>query len=118
MKQKDRNYAKIKICLIILFKISNAPAEINFKSNYPVIIYNRTTNMERNINPNGKINSNSLSNNYIQNIDKKIKHISSNSLKSKNILETRKVEVFRMPKNVSEKRLVKEINEKKIIREI
>ena len=70
-------------------------------------INNATTNMKNNLNPNVNINSSS-SQNYIQTIDKRVirqsspKAVSgstSPSVKSKYIIETKKVEVFRKPKN-------------------
>ncbi len=80
-------------------------------------INNVTTTIKRNLNTNIKASS---SQNYIKTIDKRIVTQSSPrvvqsvstspSVKSKYIIETKKVEVFRKPKTYSEAKIVKESN--------
>ena len=101
------------------FKNSNSKYtsnNINLSSKSYTNINNITSNMKQNLNPNANINTSS-SQNYIQTIDKRVirqsspKAVSgstSPSVKSKYIIETKKVEVFRKPKNTSENKFVKE----------
>ena len=101
------------------FKNSNSKYtsnNINVSSKSYTNINNITSNIKKNLNPTTNIN-NSSSQNYIQTIDKRVirqsspKAVSgstSPSVKSKYIIETKKVEVFRKPKNNSENKFVKE----------
>ena len=99
-------------------RTSNLNGNMNVNSKSYSNINNINTNIKRNLNPNVNINSSS-SQNYIQTIDKRVirqsspKAVSdstSPSVKSKYIIETKKVEVFRKPKNYSENKFVKETN--------
>ena len=82
-------------------------------------INNITTEIKRNFNTNVNLKSSS-SQNYIQTIDKRIitqsspiivQSVSTSpSVKGKYIIETKKVEVFRKPKNFTESKFVKESN--------
>ena len=92
---------------------------INTGSRSYTNINNVTTTIKRNLNPNINLKTSS-SQNYIQTIDKRIITQSSPRMvqsvstspsnKSKYIIETKKIEVFRKPKNISETRFVKEGN--------
>ena len=103
------------------FKNSNSKYisnNINTSSKSYTNINNITSNIKKNLNQSTNINTSS-SQNYIQTIDKRVirqsspKAVSgstSPSVKSKYIIETKKVEVFRKPKNISENKFVKETN--------
>ena len=97
---------------------SNRTNNVNFNSkSYSKINTNLNTNMKKNLNSN--LNSSSSSQNYAKTFEKRvIRHSSpkaasgstSPSVKSKYIIETRKVEVFRKPKNSIGNKCVKETN--------
>ena len=97
---------------------SKRPSNVNINTKSYTNINNVTTNMKRDLNPNINIHSSS-SQNYVKTVDKRVirqsspKAVSgstSPSVKSKYIIETKKVEVFRKPKNVVENKFVKETN--------
>ena len=99
------------------FSSLNNYNNLNQSSKSYTNINNVTTTIKRNLNTN--INSSS-SQNYIKTVDKRVVTQSSPrvvqsvstspSVKSKYIIETKKVEVFRKPKNYSEVNFVKESN--------
>ena len=105
------------------FKNSNSYSSLNNLNNMKTgsrsytNINNVTTEIKRNFNTNVNLKTSS-SQNYIQTIDKRIISQSSPrivqsvstspSVKSKFIIETKKVEVFRKPKNFTESKFVKE----------
>ena len=97
---------------------SRRPSNVITNTKSYTNINNVTSNMKRNLNSNVNINSSS-SQNYVKTVDKRVirqsspKAVSgstSPSVKSKYIIETKKVEVFRKPKNVVENKFVKETN--------
>ena len=97
---------------------SKRASNVNINTKSYTNINNVTTNMKKDLNPNINLNSSS-SQNYVKTIDKRVirqsspKAVSgstSPSVKSKYIIETKKVEVFRKPKNVVENKIVKETN--------
>ena len=77
-------------------------------SNNQINTYRKTTNTKRKLIPNSNINSSSWSYNFIQNNPKRSKDITFSTLeKPKYIIETKKVEAIRKPKNNSKNKLVK-----------
>ena len=77
-------------------------------SNNQINTYRKTTNTKRKLIPNSNINSSSWSYNFIQNNSKRSKDITFSTLeKPKYIIETKKVEAIRKPKNNSKNKLVK-----------
>ena len=128
LTQNKHNYVvksqKIYTEKYVSSQSSNRPSTQNFKNSNSKYtksytnINNVTSNIKQNLNPNTNINSSS-SQNYIQTIDKRVirqsspKAVSgstSPSVKSKYIIETKKVEVFRKPKTTTENKFVKETN--------
>ena len=101
------------------YTVFSSMNNINSGSRSYTNINNVTTTVQRNLNPNINLKTSS-SQNYIQTIDKRIITQSSPRMvqsvstspsnKSKYIIETKKIEVFRKPKNFSESRFVKESN--------
>ena len=137
ISQNKKNYVvksqKIYTEKYISTNSSNRPSTQNFKNSNPksisslnnanVIsksytnINNITSNMKKNLSTNVNVNTSSSSQNYIQTIDKRViretspravpSSSTSPSVKSKYIIETKKVEVFKKPKN-TENKFVKE----------
>ena len=138
LREQNKNYViksqKIYTEKYISNQNSEQPSVINsFKNSYPYInnlnkmtssrsytnINNVTSNMNRNLNPNIGLHQSS-SQNYIQTFDKRIitqtsprivqSESTSPSVKSKYIIETKKVEIFRKPKNFISTKYVNESN--------